>query len=310
MRILITGGAGCLGSNLLEKFIPKGFEFLVLDNFATGSRKVVPKVKGLQVVEGSIADVDIVTKCFQKFNPDLVIHSAAAYKNPADWKEDTLTNVIGTINVANAAEQASCMKIINFQTALCYGRPDQVPIPINHPLRPFTSYGISKTAGEQYLMNSSLSVISLRLANVTGPRLSIGPIPTFYQRIKSGKACFCSDTRRDFLDMEDFFSVMELVITNDVPSGVYNVSTGESRSILDVFDSVSAYLGVKVEEPPPVVPAGDDDVPEVVLDPLMTEQQLGWKAKVGFEETIHRMLAWYDIHGVSAIHSHLAVPKN
>jgi nucleoside-diphosphate-sugar epimerase len=310
MRILITGGAGCLGSNLLEKFIPKGFEFLVLDNFATGSRKVVPKVKGLQVVEGSIADVDIVTKCFQKFNPDLVIHSAAAYKNPADWKEDTLTNVIGTINVANAAEQAGCMKIINFQTALCYGRPDQVPIPINHPLRPFTSYGISKTAGEQYLMNSSLSVISLRLANVTGPRLSIGPIPTFYQRIKSGKACFCSDTRRDFLDMEDFFSVMELVITNDVPSGVYNVSTGESRSILDVFDSVSAYLGVKVEEPPPVVPAGDDDVPEVVLDPLMTEQQLGWKAKVGFEETIHRMLAWYDIHGVSAIHSHLAVPKN
>jgi UDP-glucose 4-epimerase len=310
MRILITGGAGCLGSNLLEKFIPKGFEFLVLDNFATGNRKVVPKVKGLQVVEGSIADVDIVTKCFQKFTPDLVIHSAAAYKNPADWKEDTLTNVIGTINVANAAEQAGCMKIINFQTALCYGRPDQVPIPINHPLRPFTSYGISKTAGEQYLMNSGLSVISLRLANVTGPRLSIGPIPTFYQRIKSGKACFCSDTRRDFLDMEDFFSVMELVITNDVPSGVYNVSTGESRSILDVFDSVSAYLGVKVEEPPPVVPAGDDDVPEVVLDPLMTEQQLGWKAKVGFEETIHRMLAWYDIHGVSAIHSHLAVPKN
>ena len=310
MRILITGGAGCLGSNLLEKFIPKGFEFLVLDNFATGSRKVVPKVKGLQVVEGSIADVDIVTKCFQKFNPDLVIHSAAAYKNPADWKEDTLTNVIGTINVANAAEQAGCMKIINFQTALCYGRPDQLPISVNHPLRPFTSYGISKTAGEQYLLNSGLPVISLRLANVTGPRLSIGPIPTFYQRIKSGKACFCSDTRRDFLDMEDFFSVMELVITNDVPSGVYNVSTGESRSILDVFDSVSAYLGVKVEEPPPVVPAGDDDVPEVVLDPLMTEQQLGWKAKVGFEETIHRMLAWYDIHGVSAIHSHLAVPKN
>ena len=77
-----------------------------------------------------------------------------------------------------------------------------------------------------------------------------------------------------------------------------------------MFDSVSAYVGVKVEEPPPVVPAGDDDVPEVVLDPLMTEQQLGWKAKVGFEETIHRMLAWYDIHGVSAIHSHLAVPKN
>jgi|TARA_B110000495_G_C22890450_1_gene519369 nucleoside-diphosphate-sugar epimerase len=310
MRILITGGAGCLGSNLIEKFIPLGFEILVLDNFATGSREVVPKVEGLDVVEGSIADEDLVMQCFQQFNPNLVIHSAAAYKDPTDWKEDSLTNVIGTINVAKAAEKVGCEKIINFQTALCYGRPDQLPISVNHPLRPFTSYGISKTAGEQYLLNSGLPVISLRLANVTGPRLAIGPIPTFYQRIKSNKSCFCSDTRRDFLDMEDFVSLMELVISNEVPSGVYNVSTGESRSILDVFEAVSSYLGIVLENPPPVIPAGDDDVPEVVLDPLMTEQLLGWKAKFGFEETIHRMLAWYDSHGVSAIHSHLAVPKN
>jgi nucleoside-diphosphate-sugar epimerase len=158
-------------------------------------------------------------------------------------------------------------------------------------------------------MASELSVISLRLANVTGPRLAIGPIPTFYQRLKDGKSCFCSDTRRDFLDMEDFLSIMDRVLQPDTPSGIFNVSTGESRSIKNVFDVVASYLGISSNEPPPIVPPGEDDVPEVVLDPSETERILGWKATVGFEETINRMLAWYDVHGVSDVFSHLAEPQ-
>ncbi|MDA0723038.1 MAG: NAD-dependent epimerase/dehydratase family protein [Verrucomicrobia bacterium] len=310
MRIIITGGAGCLGSNLIEKLLPKGYEILVIDNFATGKREVVPLVGGLRVVEGSVADGDLIDRCFDEFSPEVVIHSAAAYKDPEDWEEDAVTNVIGSIHVAKAAARVGVRRIINFQTALCYGRPERTPIPADHPERPFTSYGISKTAGERYLINSGLPVISLRLANVTGPRLAIGPIPTFYQRLKAGKSCFCSDTRRDFLDMEDFISIMEIVMKNEAPSGVFNVSTGESRSILDVFDVVSSYLGIVPDAPPPVVPPGSDDVPDVVLDPSETEKVLGWKAQVGFEETIRRMLAWYDEHGVSAIHSHLAEPKS
>jgi UDP-glucose 4-epimerase len=310
MRILITGGAGCLGSNLIEKFLPAGHEILVIDNFATGNRQVVPPVDRLIVEEGSVSDADFVDRCFDEFNPEVVIHSAAAYKDPDDWEEDSATNVIGSIRVAKAAARVGVRRIINFQTALCYGRPESIPIPWDHPERPFTSYGISKTAGERYLINSGLSVISLRLANVTGPRLAIGPIPTFYQRLKAGKSCFCSDTRRDFLDMEDFISIMERVMNKEAPTGVFNVSTGESRSILDVFNAVSAYLEIEPEESPPVVPPGSDDVPEVVLDPSETEKVLGWKARIGFEDTIHRMLAWYDEHGVSAIHSHLAEPKS
>jgi len=309
MRIIITGGAGCLGSNLIENLLPKGCEILVIDNFATGKREVVPPVAGLTVEEGSVADGDLIDRCFDEFAPEVVIHSAAAYKDPDDWKEDSSTNVIGSIHVAKAAARVGVRRIINFQTALCYGRPERIPIPSDHPERPFTSYGISKTAGERYLINSGLPVVSLRLANVTGPRLAIGPIPTFYQRLKAGKSCFCSDTRRDFLDMEDFVSIMEIVMQEEAPSGVFNVSTGESRSILDVFEEVSSYLGIVPDESPPVVPPGSDDVPEVVLDPSETEKKLGWKAQVGFEETIRRMLAWYDEHGVSAIHSHLAEPK-
>ncbi len=103
-------------------------------------------------------------------------------------------------------------RLVNFQTALCYGRPDATPIPVTAPTRPFTSYGVSKTAGEHYVLMSGLNAVSLRLGNITGPRLSIGPIPTFYTRLKAGKGCFCSDTTRDFLDMEDFFSFLDLAV--------------------------------------------------------------------------------------------------
>jgi nucleoside-diphosphate-sugar epimerase len=310
MKILITGGAGCLGSNLIEHWLPQGHEIFVIDNFATGRREVLPPVDGLTVKEGSIVDADLVDDCFRQFAPEVVIHSAAAYKDPADWVEDAATNVTGTINVAKASERTKVRRLVNFQTALCFGTPDCVPIPINHPERPFTSYGISKTAGERYLLSSGLPVISLRLANVTGPRLAIGPIPTFYQRLKAGESCFCSDTRRDFLDMEDFFSVMDIVLQPESPTGVFNVSTGESRSIKDVFDAVSKYLNIVPVEAPPIVPPEVDDVPEVVLDPSETERLLGWKAAVGFEETIERMLAWYDAHGVSTVYSHLAAAKS
>ena len=312
MRILITGGAGCLGSNLIEHFHPTGHEFLVLDNFATGRREVIERIPRVQVIEGSVCDQPLVDKAFDDFKPTHVIHSAAAYKDPRDWKEDAETNITGTIHVAEAAIRHKVKRFVNFQTALCYGRPNQVPIPVDHPQQPFTSYGISKTAGEQYLLSlasEDLEIVSLRLANITGPRLAIGPIPTFYQRLKGGKSCFCSDTVRDFLDMSDFLSLMDLVMVPGAPVGVYNVSTGQGNTIKDIFDTVVDYLGVVLDEPVKVVPPGDDDVPAVVLDPATTYKAFGWKAEVGFEETINRMLAWYDKHGISAIYSHLAAPE-
>lgn len=309
MRILVTGGAGCLGSNLVERWLPQGHEILALDNFATGKREVLPAVEGLQVVEGSVADAAAVEKVFSGFRPEIVVHSAASYKDPADWREDAATNVGGAINVARASEQTGVKRLVNFQTALAYGRPRSVPIPADHPVAPFTSYGVSKAAGEQYLMMAGVPVVSLRLANITGPRLAIGPIPTFYKRLKAGQKCFCSDTVRDFLDMSDFLSLMDLVVRESAPVGVYNVSTGEGHSIKEVFDEVAAYLGVKLVEPVPVVPPGADDVPAVVLDPSLTGPAFGWKAEVGFRDTVRRQLEWYDRHGVSDVYSHLAAPK-
>jgi UDP-glucose 4-epimerase len=305
MRILITGGAGCLGSSLVEKFIPNGHDVLVIDNFATGRKELLPDVQGLQVVEGTIADEVLVNKIFDEFQPTHVINSAAAYKDLNNWGEDTRTNIIGSINVAKAALKLGVEKFINFQTALCYGKPSIVPIPITHPTMPFTSYGISKTAGESYLLMSDLPVISLRLANICGPRLSIGPIPTFYKRLKEGKSVFCSDTVRDFLDISDFLSLIDVVLTSDIRnSGVFNVSTGEGHSIEEVFNEVREFLKLDVPNAP-IVPPGADDVKVVVLDPSKTEETFSWKAKVNFKETIHNQLKWYNDYGINEIYSHL-----
>jgi nucleoside-diphosphate-sugar epimerase len=309
-RILLTGGAGCLGANIIDRYQDKGDQYLVIDNFATSDRAVFSTLpKAVTLIEGSVADQGLVDKACDDFRPTHVIHSAAAYKDPDNWAEDTATNVTGSINVAKAALRHGVKRLVNFQTALAYGKPETTPIPITHPTRPFTSYGISKTAGEQYLMMSGLQVVSLRLANVTGPRLSIGPIPTFYTRLKAGKGCFCSATTRDFLDMSDFFSLLDLALEDDAPTGVFNVSTGEGKTIKDVFDQVVAHLGVTLAEPVPIVPPGDDDSPVMVLDPSVTERTFGWKARVSFEDTIKRMLQWYDLNGVSAVYSHVRKPE-
>lgn len=309
MRILITGGAGCLGSNLIEHWLPQEHQIFVLDNFATGKREVVPPVSGLELREGSIADLRLVEACFADFQPEVVVHAAAAYKDPNDWEEDARTNVLGSAHVAKASKTHGIKRLINFQTALCYGRPSDLPIPVDHPTAPFTSYGISKTAGEQYMLLSGVPTLSLRIANVTGPRLAIGPIPTFYKRLKAGQKCFCSDTARDFLDMSDFLAFMDLAIQANAPTGVFNIASGEAHTIKEIFDLVCQHLGLPAQEVP-IVPPAADDVPVVSLDASETARQFGWTPLIGFADTIARQLAWYDQHGVTDVFSHLKAPSS
>ena len=308
MRILITGGAGCLGSNLIEHWLPQGHEIFVIDNFTTGNREVVPEIKGLLLEEGTVANKNFVERVFSLFKPEIVIHAAASYKDPDNWIEDSTTNVLGSINIARASKLYNIKRLINFQTALCYGRPTKTPIPINHPTQPFTSYGISKAAGEQFMMLSGVSTVSLRIANVTGPRLAIGPIPTFYKRLKAGKNCFCSDTARDFLDMSDFLAFMDIVIKDNQSTGLFNVSSGEAHSIKEIFDIVCQFLSIPISEVP-IEPVEEDDVQIVSLDASETYKTFGWKAKINFKEIINNQLKWYEKYGVTDIFTHLKAPN-
>lgn len=308
MRILITGGAGCLGSNLVEHWLPLGHHLLAIDNFATGKREVLPDVPGIELVEGSVADGDLLEACFTRFRPEIVVHAAAAYKDPDNWAEDIRTNVTGSALVARACQKHLVRKLVNFQTALCFGRPKRIPVPSDHPSAPIGSYGITKTAGEQFMLLSGVPIVSLRIANVTGPRLAIGPIPTFYQRLKAGQGCFCTESSRDFLDMEDFLRFMCMAIRENTPTGVFNLGTGEAHSVKEIYDLVRQHLGLPPDDVR-VVPVGPDDVPVMALDPSEAKASFDWLARYSFKETVNRQLAWYDQHGVADVFSHLKPSK-
>jgi len=308
MRLLVTGGAGSLGSNLIEHVASRCEEVMVIDNFATGKRASLFPQSNLEIVEGSITNAKLVENIFRRFAPTHVVHAAASYKNPNDWVTDAEVNVVGTINVVRASEGMNVKRFVNLQTALCYGRPVTVPIPVEHPTAPFTSYGISKTAGESVVAASPLSWVSLRIANVTGPRLAIGPIPTFYKKLKSAEPCTVSTSVRDFLDMSDFISIMNLVLS-DTQKGCFNVSSGEGHSIAEIFNLVATHVGKPDAQPAAVVEPGSDDIAAVVLDPSHTQQTFGWHAAMSFEQTIHRMLSWYDNHGITDVYSHLEIGR-
>jgi nucleoside-diphosphate-sugar epimerase len=306
MRLLVTGGAGSLGSNLIEHLGSRCESILVIDNFATGKPQALLPRDNMTVIEGTIEDSSLVDRLFEEFQPTHVVHSAASYKDPHDWVRDTNVNVIGTINVVRASERTGAKRFVNFQTALCFGRPTTVPIPADHPTRPFTSYGVSKTAGEAVVQASSLDWVSLRIANVTGPRLAIGPIPTFYKKLKSDEPCTVSMTVRDFLDMSDFLLLMDVVLRSS-DTGFFNVSTGVGHSIEEIFRLVARHLGKSDTQPAAILNPGVDDVASVVLDPELTGKTFGWTALISFDQTISRVLEWYDRHGVTDVYSHLSV---
>ncbi|MFN7178289.1 NAD-dependent epimerase/dehydratase family protein [Hyphomonas sp.] len=306
MRLLITGGAGCLGAGIVDHRLAQGDTICVIDNFVTSARAALPAE--VEVHEGSVTDAALLARVFGAFRPDTVIHAAASYKDPDNWQGDLAVNAGGTLNVLKVARESGVRRFVNLQTVLCYGRPASLPVRTDAPLAPFTSYGISKAAGELYVLASGLDAVSLRIGNVTGPRLSIGPVPAFYSRLKEGKPCFCSDTVRDFLDMEDFLALIDRVMLLGAARGVFNAGSGQGRSILEVYKAVASALGIEAPLPP-VIPPGADDVAAIVLDSSETERAFGWRPAVSFEESIRRMVRWYDANGVRAIYAHVRAPE-
>ena len=309
MRLLITGGTGCLGAAIAERFLDRGAAVLCFDNFATSRPDALKPHPNLQVLQGDVGDETSVEAAFDSFKPTHVVHSAASYKNPDNWAEDISSNVMGTAHVIQASRRHVVKRFVYLQTALTYGQALERPVTLEHRLAPFTSYSISKTAGEQYVAMSGLSWASLRLANIYGPRHYSGPIPTFYKRLKAGQTCTVVDTRRDFVEMDDFLQLIDVVLEKSTAVGAFNVSSGRDVSIREIFDEIVMALGIRLDEPVGVIPPADDDVANLLLDPSETEAAFGWKAKIGLAEGLKRQIAWFDVNGVGETYTHLAIGR-
>ena len=291
MKVLITGGAGFIGSHLADRLIAQGHDVCVIDNYATGRRDNLTPHNRLRVIEGTIADQPFVERIFDECRPDQVVHAAASYKDPDNWSEDGLTNCVGTAHVVQAAKRFTVQRLIYFQTALCYGlKPLEQPITLNHPIRAEgSSYAISKTAGEYYIMLSGLDWISFRLANAYGPRNLSGPLPTFYHRLTNNKPCFVMDTRRDFVFIDDLIEVVLLALHGKGQKGVYHISSGSDFAIKDLFNATIQALGVTLDRDVEVRPRNPDDVFTILLDPSKTIQDFsGWNVRTPLEKGVSR----------------------
>ena len=205
MNVLVTGGLGQIGSHVSEMLLARGDRVVVIDNLATGQRHHLADHPQLTVVIDTIANRDKVRELCAAHKFDAIVHTAASYKDPTDWYNDTLTNCVGGTNLIQAAQEFGVKRFIYFQTALCYGvKPLQQPIRLDHPKFPAnSSYAISKTVCEDYLEISGVDYVSFRLANVIGPRNVSGPLPIFFQRLSEGKKCFVTKARRDFVFNQD-----------------------------------------------------------------------------------------------------------
>jgi UDP-glucose 4-epimerase len=307
MKVLITGGAGFIGSHLADRLIARGDEVLTIDNYATGRRDNLASHRLLTAVEGTIVDARLVDKTFADFQPDTVVHAAASYKDPEHWTEDASTNVVGTVNVVQASKRRHVKRLIYFQTALCYGlKPLEQPITLNHPVRPEgSSYAISKTGGEQYVMLSGLEWISFRLANAYGPRNLSGPLPTFYHRLTAQKPCFVMDTRRDFIFIDDLVAVVLMAIDGKGSAGIYHISSGSDFAIKELFDATTKALGVKLDRDVEVRARSADDVYTILLDPSRTEHDFNWKAHTPLEDGVAAAVTWYKKCGIQQTFTHL-----
>jgi UDP-glucose 4-epimerase len=306
MRALISGGAGFIGSHLAEALLAAGHEVVILDNFATGSPDNVPDDAKFQ--PGDVRAVLSLARAGGRW--DVIYHAAATYRDPSDWEEDASVNVMGTVNVVREAMEWGA-KVVYFQTSLCYGtdpyrgrRPE--PLALDAPLAPRGSYAVSKTAGEAYIRDSGVPYVSLRLANMIGPRNLSGPVPAFYKRLAAGQPCTVVDSRRDYMFVSDLVRVA--VMAAERGSGAYHVSSGRDYATCEVYEAVCAAMGV---EPVfvPLTPRGPDDAPTILLDPLRTESEFGWGPRTSLSDGIAAAVAWYREHGVAQTYTHLRMEE-
>ena len=313
MKVFITGGCGQVGSHVSEMLLERGDSVVAIDNFATGRPEHLSEQDRLTMITGSIADRDLVNSIVEEHSPDVLIHTAASYKDPDDWYSDTLTNAVGGSNLVRAALDHKIGRFIYFQTALCYGvKPIEQPITLNHPKNPAnSSYAISKTAAEDYLEIAGIDYVTFRLANVIGPRNVSGPLPIFFQRLSEGKRCFVTEARRDFVFVKDLARAV-ISATDGVGNGAYHFSSGTDVPIKRLYDAVVAGMKLNDYPEPEVRPLAADDAASILLDPSRTFADFGPIEFTPLEQTVAEACEYYNTYGVHGNYTHLrhdATPK-
>jgi UDP-glucose 4-epimerase len=305
VRSLVTGGAGFIGSHLVDALLAAGDEVLVLDDLSSGKRE---NLSGALDAGASLSDVDVsdaaaVGPAIEDFKPEAVLHLAAQIdvrKSAADPALDARVNVEGTINLLEASRRAEVERFVNTSTGgAIYGEGRILPAPEEHPVAPEAPYGQSKYAAEGYCelfrRLHGLATVSLRYGNVYGPRQDplgeAGVIAIFCGKVlDGGRPTVFGDglQTRDYVYVGDVVDA-NLLAAESKAGGAFNVGTGKETSVLDLVDALRPHAKDGFE--PEHAPERLGEVRHIALECSRAKAELGWESGVDLPTGLERTLA-------------------
>jgi UDP-glucose 4-epimerase len=305
MRTLVTGGAGFIGSNLVDALLERGDDVTVVDNITTGRRENLAGAleRGAELVEADIRDAQAMVDLVARLKPEVIFHMAAQIDvrhSVADPARDAGINVLGTINMLSAAQQAGVRRFVNTSSGgAAYGEGQIIPAPEDHPIAPEAPYGLSKVCAEQYCeiftRMHGLSTVSLRYGNVYGPRQDplgeAGVIAIYCGKLLDGGEPVVFG---DGLQTRDYVYVADVVASNlaaasSDASGPFNIGTGRETTVLELAEALDGLAGDRSFKPRHE-PERPGEVRRIALDASRARQELGWDARVDLSEGLRQTL--------------------
>lgn len=308
MRVLVTGGAGFIGSHVAEYLLGRGHEVAVLDDLSTGKRHNVPEGAGFH--EKDIRSGRDLAGVFGAFRPEVLCHQAAQMDVRRSVREpdfDAEVNVLGTLGLLQNCVEHDVRRVVFASTGgAVYGEQEAFPATEDHPQYPLSPYGVSKLAGERYLHFYSaqygLTYAALRYANVYGPRQDphgeAGVVAIFSGNLAGDRPSTINGTggqTRDYVYVEDVARANVMAVEGDAPDGAYNVGTGVETSVTELYERLQRISGKDL--PPERGPSKPGEQLRSCVDFSKAEQYLGWHPRVDLDEGLEKTLRFFSTDG-------------
>jgi UDP-glucose 4-epimerase len=301
LRVLVTGGAGFIGSHIVDRLLADGHIVCVVDDLSTGLAGNIPKAAAFKQLD--ICDARLLQDAVQTFKPEVVFHLAAQMdvrRSVLKPDFDARVNVLGALNVLRSAVSAGAHRLVYASTGgAVYGNPSQLPVTESHPPEPVSEYGASKLAFEHYLSvygnRGQIEYAALRFPNVFGPRQrpdgEAGVVAIFTgQMLRGEQAKIFGDGKktRDYLYVSDIVEANIRAVSG--PSGVVaNLGWGREVTDLEVFETIAAATGYR--KPPVYARARAGEVERICLDASLAQKTWGWRPTVTLREGVDRVVA-------------------